>query len=134
MTWSTQHLKIFDWCIAKSIEFVLVEILRFVRNSPLQTPKIVKLRHFYVIVIQKNTNVTSFRKHRVRKTLKIDFYSTLRTDQNCTSPKKHLQIFKNHLLTSPNRQEITPKNGDSRISTLRSKILRERGNLKLREI
>jgi hypothetical protein len=70
------EVKYFDWNIAKSSVFGLVEIVRFVPNSPPQTYKIVKLRHFYVFVTQKNANVTSFCKIILRKTLKIEFYST----------------------------------------------------------
>ena len=69
----------FDWGIAKSMGFGcwLNEIVRFVPSPPPQAPKIVKLRHFYVFVIQKTANVTSFRKKYIlRKTLKIEFYST----------------------------------------------------------
>jgi hypothetical protein len=39
------HMRIFDWGIAKSIKFGLVETVRFVPNSPAQAPKIAKLRH-----------------------------------------------------------------------------------------
>jgi hypothetical protein len=82
----SKELKILDWDIAKSIGFCLVEMVRFVPNSPPQAPKIVEL-HFYVILIHKNANVTSFRKTILRKALKIAFYGTLRPDQNCNTPK-----------------------------------------------
>jgi hypothetical protein len=59
------------------------EIVRFVPNSSPQAPKSVKLRHFYVIEMQKNANVTPVRINILRKTLKIEFYSTLRQGQNC---------------------------------------------------
>jgi hypothetical protein len=93
-TTSPFNLKIFDWGIAKSIEFGLVEMVRFVPNQPLKAPKIAKLRHFYVIGIQENANVTSFRKN-VFVTLKIEFHTTLRPGQNCNTSKKifHLEIF-----------------------------------------
>jgi hypothetical protein len=61
---------IVDYCIAKSVEFGLVEIVRLVPNSQTHTPKIVKLHHFHVIMIQKNVIVTSFRKNILRKALK----------------------------------------------------------------
>jgi hypothetical protein len=58
-------------------------------NSRPQVPKIVKLRRFYVIVIQKNANVVSFRKTILRKTLKIEFNSSLRPGQNCKTDIKN---------------------------------------------
>jgi hypothetical protein len=72
--------------------WLLVEIVRLVSNSPPQARKIVQLRHFYVIVIQKTANMTSVRKNILRKTLKIEFYSTLR-QQNCNTSKNILPLL-----------------------------------------
>jgi hypothetical protein len=49
--------------IVKFVEFDLVEMVRFVPKSPLQALEIVTLRHFYVITIQENANMTLFRKN-----------------------------------------------------------------------
>jgi hypothetical protein len=49
---------------------LLVEVVHFVPNSPLQAPKIVKLRHFYVIVVQKNVCMTPFRENILWKNSK----------------------------------------------------------------
>jgi hypothetical protein len=48
-------------------------MVRFVRNSPPQALKIVKLRRFYVVVILKNANVTLFRKIICENPLKKNF-------------------------------------------------------------
>jgi hypothetical protein len=99
-------MKMFDWSVAKAIEFCLVEMLRFVPNSLLQARKIVKLRYFYAIVIQKNASVTSFRKNILRKTLKIEFCSTLRPGQNCNTSKNDGHFNENAL----NRESFWQKN------------------------
>jgi hypothetical protein len=83
------YVKIFDLRVAKSIEFILVEMLRLAPNSPPQARKIVKLRHFYVIVIQKNAIVTQFRKNSFRKNSKNRILQYLAT-------RRKLQYVKNY--------------------------------------
>jgi hypothetical protein len=81
--------------IAKSFEFGcwLKWYIWYQIHHP-QAPKIVKSRHFYVIVIQKNANVTSFRKNISQKTLKTrilqfaDNNSTTNTTKHTVVPAR----------------------------------------------
>jgi hypothetical protein len=51
-----KNIEIFDWCIAKSMEFSLVEMVRFVQNSP-------------------RSEITSWLRHRDREKCECDVIS-----------------------------------------------------------
>jgi hypothetical protein len=87
------QMKIFDWCIAKSIEFRLVEIVHFVPNSPPLALKNAKLHHFYVNVLRENASVTPFHMNIWRKTQKLEFCSALRPGQNFNTMKNNPHFY-----------------------------------------
>jgi hypothetical protein len=81
---------------------MLVEMARFVPNSPPQALKIVKSCHFYVIAIQKHTNVTVFSQNDFAKNSKNRILWHFATRPKLQNVKKYF-TFENFRLGGGNK-------------------------------